>query len=300
MPASRWLSLTLVATVVACGGAAPSTRTGGGGETAVDEKDAAKAARAHVQEIYDELRRGNVGSVQSLLAPEVFVVGPGAADVFTSRSDAVVALAGFLREGDRHKLSSRALKVSSAPSGHSAWASDLVEVDGVTCTVTAVLAETDGLWTVVALHVGRVLSERQLPSKPPERAPLPGGTSAGAADAVRLYRAGVAAPARFVEQLGKGNDLLMLGTGPKEQTRGEKAIKKLWKKRLAAQPKLKLEGEPRADVTADKELAWVFANVDVASATAPPEPYRSLVIYEKGEGGWNLVAMHDSVAVSTK
>ncbi len=299
MAVTRKVAALVAATLVACGGTSASTRDRGG-ETEVDAKDASKAARGLIQEIYGDLRRGDVSGVQSLVSPDVFVVGPGAPDVFSTRSDAVVALGSVLRSGDRHRITSRALKVSAAPGGHSAWASDALDVDGVTYSLTSVLVESDGLWNVVAVHVGRTLSGQQLDARPPARADLPGGVGKGAGEPLKLYRAGVAAPERFVEQLGGGPDVLVLGAGARDVVRGAKLVKKLWKKRLAAQPKMILDGDPRADVTPDGSLAWVFANVDVRVQGGAAEPYRSLVIYEREDGGWKLIAMHDSVAFGNK
>src|SRR5688572_24251600 len=99
----------------ATGAAAPNRGPGEPG----DEKAAARTARDLVKEIYASLRRGDVPGLQSIVAPEVFVVGPRAADVYVTRSDAIVALTGALRSGDRHKLSSRGLKAVSSASGRS-------------------------------------------------------------------------------------------------------------------------------------------------------------------------------------
>jgi hypothetical protein len=283
--------MLVVLALAGCGGAAAEKKAPV--EEALDVGDSTKAARGIMTEIYGDLRRGDVGGVQSLLANDLFSVGPGANDVFLTREDAVVAVAAVLRSGDRHKVVSRGLKVSATPGGHSAWASDSLEVDGVPLALTAVLVESDGLWAVVAVHAGRT-GEAAGGKK---RAPLPGGVAAGAAEAVKLYRAGVAAPERFVEQLGSGADVVVLGAGAKEVTRGVKPVKKLWKKRLAAKPSFALEGEPHAQVTPDGALAWIVANVDVGEGGGKPEPHRALVIYQRADARtWQLVAMHDSVA----
>jgi hypothetical protein len=287
--------MLVVVALAGCGGAAAEKKAPV--EAAVDRGDAAKAARGLLTEIYGDLRRGDVGGVQSLIAPDVFAVGPGAGDVYMAREDAVVAVAEVMRSGDRHKVVSRALKVSATPDGHSAWASDSLDVDGVPLALTAVLVESDGLWTVVAVHVGRT---GEAPAAGKKRAPLPGGVAAGAAEAVKLYRAGVAAPERFVDQLAGTPDVLVMGAGAKDVTRGVKPVKKLWKKRLAAKPALGLDGEPHAQVTPDGALVWVFANLDIGTEGGVKEPYRSLAIYQRESEGakktWKLVAMHDSVA----
>jgi hypothetical protein len=303
-------AMLVVVALAGCGGAGAERRAPA--EAAVDMGDAAKAARGVLTEIYGDLRRGDVGGVSGLIAPDVFAVGPGASDVFVAREDAVFAVAAVMRSGDRHKLVSRALKVSATPGGHSAWASDSLEVDGVPLALTAVLVESDGLWVVVAVHVGRT---GEAPGAGKKRAPLPGGVAAGAAEAVKLYRAGIAAPEKFVDQLSSGPDVLMLGNGAKEVTRGAKPVRKLWKKRLATPPRLSLDGEPHAQVTPDGALAWVFANLDIAAEGGAKEAYRTLVLYQREDApivasgakgakaasgasakAWKLVSMHDSIA----
>ena len=286
----RAYALLLVGlSLAACGGGAAATKDRGA--PAADTGDAAAAARSLVQEIYADLRRGDVDGLQSVVAADVFVVGPAGKDVYVERSDAVVALGGFLRSGDRHKLTSRALKVTSSPNGHAAWVSDTLEVDGVAVLLSAVLVENDGLWSIVAVHVGRPPR-----GTPGTRAALPGGVTADARAPVTLYRAAVTAPERFVEQLADGPAVLVLGPGAKDVSRGPKPVKKLWKKRLAAKPSMSLDGEPRAAVTADGSLAWVFANVSVAAGGGEGEPYRELAIYQRDGKDWKLVALHDSVA----
>jgi hypothetical protein len=285
-----------LALLVGCGGGAAQQKAAT--EPNVDVGDAGKAARGVLTEIYGDLRRGDVGGVQSLVAPAPFVVGPGASDVFLDRADAIVALGGFLRSGDRHKLTSKRLAVVVSPGGHSAWASDTLDVEGVTVALSAVLVESDGLWTVEAVHVGRVLGEAQRGDAAKARGEVPAAAPSGTAEAVKLYKAGLAAPASFADQLGTGADVLWLGVGPKDSIRGTKAIKKAWKKRLATPPRLALVGNLRAGVTPDGALVWIFADLDVTAEGAAKQPLRELAIYARdGARAWKLVALHDSLAV---
>jgi hypothetical protein len=287
-----WRGFAVLAawSLVACGGG--GARKGPATPADVDPADAAQGARSLVQEIYADLRRGDVDGLQSVVAADVFVVGPSGKDVFVERSDAVVALGGFLRSGDRHKLTSRALKVVSSPTGHAAWASDSLEVDGVPVVLSAVLVEQDGLWNIVAVHAGRPPKE----GTPGTRAALPGGVLPTAKPALALYRTAVADPERFPEQFGDGPGTTVLGPGVKDATRGPKPMKRLWKKRLKANPSMTLDGEPRAAVTADGSIAWIFANVSVAAGGGEGEPYRELAIYQRDGKDWKLLALHDSIA----
>ncbi len=264
----------------------------------VDQKDAARQARDLVQEIYASLRRGDVDGLQSIVAPDLFALGPRAGDVFLERGDAVVALTAALRSGDRHKLTSKGLVVILAPGGHSAWATDTIDVNGVPCAMTAILTEADGLWVVAAVHVARLVTDGQAAklARSGEPPAGKGGAQGEAGEVVKLFRAAVAAPEQFVEQLAEGKDVIMIGSGPRQVTRGPKPIKKLWKKRLAAAPKLAIQGEPRARSTADGALAWVTAHVDVSVGDGEPMRYRLFAVYQRdGEDGWRLVLLQDAV-----
>ena len=66
--------LRLIAVLVglaACGGAQAGMK-GQGTPEAADTGDASKAARSLMQEIYADLRRGDVDGLQSVVAPDVF------------------------------------------------------------------------------------------------------------------------------------------------------------------------------------------------------------------------------------
>jgi len=277
MERKAWL---FVLTTAACATTAPRDTAPTGGIEAVDSRGATRQAREVIEEGLGSLRRGDVDGLQSLLASDVFVVPPGTR-VFTARSDVVVALVDAFAPRRRHRVTPQGLQVASSPGGRAAWAAGRIDVDGVPYPVTAVLAESDGLWTVMALHLG-----------PPYRSPnlgpgpLPGGVDAAAEGVARLFREGASAPDKFSAQLADRNDAVVLGPSPRDMTRGAKAIQRLWRRRPGGRPTAVPESPMRASVTSDGTLAWVAANVS---------PQRYFTVYERTAEGWRLVAMHASL-----
>jgi len=284
--------------LVACGAKpAPAAPTA---SADVEPDVATRQAREVVEEIYRSLRRGNPDGIQPLLSAELFVAGPGAGDVFVGRADAVLALSKALDVGRKHRLTSRGLRVVAAPGGRSAWASDQIDVDGRAYTVTVVLASVDDLWIATALQIARPVAERTVRTlaesgQLARPAPVPGGVAEQARPVVQLFQDGTAGRARFLDQLADRGDAVVVGSGPREVTTGAKAIRKRWKRALAARPTMQVQGDVRAEVTPDGALGWVCANVDLGGDGAAAVPHRSFYVYERDGAAWRLIAVHEAV-----
>jgi hypothetical protein len=264
----------------ACSGAARTPAT-----TVADKdarKDTAKQARGLIQDAYSAIRHGHGANAQTLLADRAFVVGPAAGDLFGGRSDTVVAVTSRFEITDRHRVRSRGLVAVSSPTGHSAWAADRVDIDRARLTLVAVLAQVDDIWYAVAVQLGREPGGAGAETLPP----LGGRVDGGAAEVVDLVREGAAEPAKFLDQLAEA-DTLIIGPGKRDQTRGKRGIKRLWKKRKLADHPIEIDGEPRAGATPDGALVWVVAN----SRTGEASPQRILWLYQRAEDGWRLVLM---------
>src|SRR5687768_2032953 len=108
-----------VLVLAACGGGA-SLKEAQEPQDQPARQEAGKRARDVIVEAYTSVRRGDVDGLQALATENVFVVGPAAGAVFISRSDTVVAMAGALGHGEKHKLTSRALQVTASPAARSA------------------------------------------------------------------------------------------------------------------------------------------------------------------------------------
>ncbi len=254
-------------------------------------KDAAAFARGTVADVYRSLRRGRLDSSQSLLADEAFVVGPRAVDVYTGRTDAVLAVTNAFAAGDRHKLRSRGLVAEASVTGQSAWVLDRIEIDRRPYTVVAVLAQVDDIWYVVAVHLAAAKPsavEGELP-------PLAGGVGAGAEPVVELARAAVGGPDAVIEQLSDHARATAFGPGHKDHLRGKRKIARTWKRKRRAPAPLRVTGNVRAGVTPDGGLAWVVANTRPADDKAGA-PRRAMLVYERVEDQWRLVAMQTAAA----
>lgn len=285
-----WI-VVIAALGAACGGA-PRTaeEPAAGGQS---RKETTRRAREVVNAAYAALRRGDLDSLQPLFAADARVVGPGGADVFTTRTDVVVAMAGSLAR-KKHKLRSRGLTIAPSASGRSAWVADQLELDGVDYRITAVVAEADELWQVTALHVSRPARDGAAAGTATPVAATAGDPAGG--EVAELAEAWMAAPEKLTEQLPKRGDAVVYGPGARDVARGLKAIRKHWKKVVAGQPKLAARGPVAVTLSPDGALAWVAADVDVAAGQAAAVARRLFLIYARIDGEWRLVAVHESSA----
>ena len=177
------MRVLLLAALVACGGG------GGGGATTkdtkpkqpdVDEKRAEKDAKGLVEEIYDALGRGKKDNLMALLEDSLIVLGPRKADGLATRTDALVALGDTFDTKSKTTLQSGSLEVVASPGGRSAWAFDVIEVDGASVAVTALLVNNDDIWQVVVASLGRQSSEKSIKAELVKQADVPPGPTAKA------------------------------------------------------------------------------------------------------------------------
>jgi hypothetical protein len=118
---------------------------------------------------------------------------------------------------------------------------------------------------------------------------------AGAEDVVKVFEASLTDSAALAATLSTRKDVVLYGSEAKERTLGGAKVKaKLagWKLAFA------LRDGVQAGLTANKNVAWVAANVDARSAKRPKDPatpYRVLAIYELTDKTWKLVQLQFSV-----
>lgn len=292
--------------LAACGGA--STVVEEPERPSVDAEEAEQQARDVIGEVHASIKRGSPEGMLPVVAEDVFVVGPGAGDVFVDRSAAIVALTDLLgnQREQKHKLRSRRLTVVAAPGGRSAWATEELELNGTTYAVTAVLADRDDLWVVEAVHVARPLAGKKIEKAAeagtlPRPASPPAGTDPDAEDVIDLLAevaTSVEPRAELMAQLASGKDVVLVGPAPKDVTRGANKIKKRWNKSLKKKPRLAIVGQPRAGATPDGALVWILASADLSEKGGPATPHRLFYVYQRdddAEAGWSLVAAHEAV-----
>jgi len=274
-------------------------------EPAVDERKAERDARSVVTEIYQTLGRGKTDSLFSLLTDPVVVFGPRRLDAAASRSDALVALGKVIDpKAKKHaQLRSGGLAVVASEGGHSAWAFDVVNVDGQPLAVTAVLSNTDDLWAVTAAAIAITPTGRQVKSEAARDAIVPPGatvamTAAPGADAaVERFKKGLVDQQRWGDDLASRADAIVVGPAAGEVARGKAAIKRQWKARLKANVREATSGEIAAARTADGQLVWISAAVTRVADDEPALPLRIFAVYEKAGASWRMIALHEAVAL---
>lgn len=296
-------------------------------------KEAKAEARGLIDEAYRVMRTGTPTDMMGLLAPDLFFVGPGPADVGLDRAAVLELAGGLVDDRKKHKLKSFGLELFGGPDGRTAYAFDQVEYDGVAFAVTAIAAEVDGIWRLTTIELARAISSRKLDTAVAP-GPLPAWRPADDRDAAHA-----AAPREMVEaiglaaddvddrlrQYGSSDDAAFVGPSPDEVSLGGKAIGKRWKKRA---PRWTV-GEVVAGASPDGALVWVVANatkveqpddrdddrdrgrkrkrkpepapepVEAAPATGGP-PRRLFAIYrdDGGKAGWDLAVLHEAVVVA--
>jgi ketosteroid isomerase-like protein len=305
MPGMRGIRAAARVAVIAlcaagCGGATARETA----EPATDTATAARGARELVKEIYGGLRRGATGGMLALVEPGVVAIGPGPTELFTERSAALVALGEAVPEG-KHKLVSTDLRVGASPTGHAAWASDVVVLDGKSYSVAVIMTETDELWTVAEVVIGRPVPKKQLAAAlagtvpvpvlpPPAVAPrAPDGATEKAI--VAELAAATASPLAIVDAVRAEPPTVVRDLTGKAL--GPKAFNKRWKKSqkgvtTASRP------NPEVRIAPDGSLAWVIGLVDVTGAAAgsPAVPTRIIAVYDRTDSGWQLALVSSTLA----
>ncbi len=304
--------LALLLILAACGGkpAAKEPQSAG-----LDDEAAVSEARSLIEEAYASLRRGDANGLMPLLAPDAFILGPGDAQVLPAGSDALVSLQDWLEAQNvkKHKLKSRDLAVVASGGGHSAWATDQLELDGGTYAMTAVLTYADELWHFRAINLSRTWKKKQLDGKDAlPGAAFPEPTTKPDKDLAELATEAFIDLEARLEQLpdvedDAAFDVVDISINPRGATHGVKKITKAWNKLLgkdeASKKKKKkkkkpvvplqieLVGEPGFGTTEDGALAWFCGNLEIENGL----PRRMFLLYTKSGDDWRLMALHDAV-----
>jgi ketosteroid isomerase-like protein len=297
------LTPALAPALAACGGTPPPAAAPTPPD--VDPEEAEAQARAVIDEVHQALARGAPQGLLPVLAEDVFVAGPGPDDLFVDRSRLILALSEALG-GRKHKLAPKHLRVTAAPGGRAAWATEEVTLGRVRYAVTATLADVDDIWVIRAVHVARLVPDRQIQKAAAEGTlrrpgPLPAGVAPaaqGAADLLRTVPEAEVPRAELMAQLAPRDDVVLVGSAPGAITRGAGKIQRLWNRSLKRRPSFALKGELRAGASPDGALAWVCSNLALGAEGAPVVPHRAFYVYERAddaEGGWLLVAAHEAV-----
>ncbi len=239
-----------------------------------------------------------------MLDNSLVVFGPRVGDAAANRSEALVALGKVMDpKGAKLRLRSSSMEIVAAPGGRSAWAFDSIAIDGKPHAVLAVLTNIDDLWLVKAAVVASTPSHAAIKRARKKQAVVPpGGTAkanveSGADAVVDRFEKGLLDQASWGDDLGHRSDAIVIGPAANEITRGKKAIKKMWKKRVAAHTRAVISGELVASITGDGKLAWVTAPITRVSDDEPPTPLRAFAVFQRLHGDWKMIALQESIAV---
>lgn len=272
--------------VVGCSGVAPRVASEG---PAPDRREAVGEARGLAREIEGSVGRGQATGLSPLCAIDVVAIGPRVEDDGARpRTDLLLAFDEAL-PGEKYKLKVRDQQIDSAAGARSAWLTEQVDVDGKRHAVTAIAAEVDGLWVMTAVMIGRQVPDKALRGEPPGALPrLPARASASGPTAGNLPAPDEPLTA-FVKAVGDvdaryaqldGERAVILGAGDKASWRGEKAIRKAWKK---GAPRWKLAGDAQAGATPDGELVWIASSATTVEAAGPGRPRRLFAVYRRAD-----------------
>jgi hypothetical protein len=294
-----------LACVAACSSGGPAKAPAKPIGPAVDEKVAKKDAVGLVEEIYDTINRGKPDNLFSLLSDPLIVFGPGKANATVTRSEALVALGKLIdsKDKDNLQLRSASLAVIASSGGHSAWAFDVVNVEGTQLAGLAVLTNDDDLWAVSAAALARTPSMREVRAELKKVAVVPpGAMSQAKADdsaegAVDKFKRGLLEQQVWGDDLGSSSEALLIGPTAGDVTRGKKEIKRVWKKRMDAETRAAISGEIAASTTPDGQLAWVTAPITRVEKDEDPLPLRAFAVFEKDGDNWKLIALQESLAL---
>ncbi len=292
--------------LAACGGSskpaaqAPKTRA-----EQVDETKAEKGAKDLVEEIYEDISHGDTDSLQPTINAQVMVFGPRRADVFGSRADALVALKTVVDPKAKKKpqLHSTALSVVPSPGGRSAWTADVIDVEGESLAVAAILSNADDIWLVDVAALAHTPAMKTVRAQLKQDAVVPpamtgiakvDGSAQGAVD---KFNKGLASQQLWGDDLASRSDAVVIGPGAGDVTRGKTEIKKLWKHRMKDNVREVIAGDTTAAATKDGQLAWVTAPVVRFQDDEEPLPVRAFAGFEKSGSEWKMIALTESVAL---
>ena len=295
----------LGASVLACSGGGTAKGPEKPLGPAVDEKVAKKDAAGLVEEIYDTINRGKPDNLFSLLNDPLIVFGPRKVDATVTRSEALVALGKLIdpKAKDNIQVRSGSLAVRAAEGGRSAWAFDVLSVEGKQMAGLAVLTNDNDLWAVSATSLAETPSMREVRAELKKVAVVPPGAMSPAkvddrADgAVDKFKRGLLEQQVWGDDLSSSTDALLIGPTAGDVTRGKKEMKKVWKKRIDAETRAAISGDVAAATTPDGQLAWVTAPITRVEKDEDPLPLRAFAVYEKDGDNWKLIALQESLAV---
>ncbi len=242
--------------------------------------------------------------------------GLGPSETYNFRDTAIEAVRQAWADGRPDvKITAGRMPVGLAVGGQSAWVWDfpLVEMGGGVYLprVTAHLLYDGVSWRFDAIHLSMGVTDDKLYAADASKkfvmpAEVSGEHKKDSEPLIDQTRRILDDLSFKVNRTGDGADVVLLGTDPGEVFEGGQSFKAMVKPRLAEIKKAvfeyKVEGPFRARLAPDGRTGWVAANVVLRvgagkkAQTLPP--FRTLWVYEREAGEWNIVLEHQSLALA--
>ncbi|HEY1547608.1 MAG TPA: nuclear transport factor 2 family protein, partial [Kofleriaceae bacterium] len=239
----------------------------------------------------------------TVTADPLFVYGPRKSDVSASRADALVALKAVVDKQKKREIKSAQLAVVASPGGHSAWAFDTIDIDGLQLAMIAVLSNADDVWQVGAIDLATTPAMKSVRAEVKHDAVVPPGMAGiakidpNAKPALDKLTKGFADQSILGDDLASRSDAVYAGPGNGDVVRGKSELKKLFKKRVKANVREVAAGDTTAAITGDGQLAWVTLSAVRFEDDVDPIPLRVFAVFEKHDAEWKLIALHESVTI---
>lgn len=275
-----------------------------------------------LQAMYEAVARAEAERLAPFLVEDALVFSLGPMDSYNLRDTCLArvaqSLAGLALAGDSVRIVESHPVIGVAAGEHSAWLSDLPRVEllrgGVKTTwlprLTAHAVLVDGRWVFDAVHVSLAVPDAIVfaPDAAKGWPPPPELSNQHAKDSdelVGLTRRLLEDFAVKLERTSDRDEFLQVGTAPAEVFASGRRFKELVRPQLAAIQKAgyswKLDGPLRTGLSADGNSGWAAGNV-VLRVGGPRKaqvlpPFRTLWLFVKEAGVWNLAGEHQSLGV---
>ncbi len=271
--------------------------------------------RALLVSAYAALQKHDTEKFTLLVAPDVMVFGLGPSDTFNYRDTAMESVRQAWADGRPDvKITPGRMPVGLAVGGQSGWVWDFPKVEMGTGVylprVTAHVVYDGESWRFDAIHISLGVADDKLYAPDALKkfvvpAELTGDRPKESEVLIEQTRHLLDDLPFKVAHTADGADVLLLGTDSGEVFEGGKTFKDLVKPRLAEIKKAvfeyKVEGPFRARLAPDGRTGWVAANVVLrvgsGRKTQTLPAFRTLWVFEKDHGEWNMVLEHQSVAL---
>jgi ketosteroid isomerase-like protein len=274
---------------------------------------APEAVRAFMQRVFTAYEHADPNAFDSsVVDPDGYFVATAPNEVWDAASflDSHKKMLAQVKPGSWH-LQSSDLRVVAAPDGKSAYFSVLVDWDFGNGNVlkglrwTGVFANANAAWKMSASHVSigvDVDPNTVIAGGSAQPHDIADKVDPDAKDLLAELDADFASPERWTKDLSDSADAFAFGNEPSGIWSGGAMIRaKLVQSLASFHVQLARHGGARAHLVG--QIGWIMTNVEARFVAEPGKqitlPMRVLAVYMREAGGWKMVQVHFSTAVSS-